>query len=111
MSRATLVWNVFKDAARTATNAIVSDVIDMKDASILAIQLVWSGTAAGTATLLVSNNNIDWSTFTLTFPTIATGAGNGAVQVLGLGYNFARIRYVNASGTGVLSAFVSTKQY
>jgi hypothetical protein len=106
----TRVSTVIDAGVMTGTSVLTSSTIDMSAASLLSIQLVWTGTPNGTAVVKVSNDATTWSSYTLTLPTIAGAAGNGAVQLADCAHQFVQVVYTNSSSTGVLTVKVATKQ-
>jgi hypothetical protein len=80
----------------------------------LSVQTFNTGDASGTTTPQVSNkpdpalaSDSDWTTLpSVTVPGPDGSAGNGAVS-FSCPYRWFRIKYVNSSGSGNLSAFVN----
>jgi len=104
------VSTVIDAGVMTGTSVLTSSTIDMSAAAFLSIQLVWTGTPNGTAVVNVSNDATTWSSYSITMPSIAGAAGNGAVQLAHCAHQFVRVVYTNSSSTGVLTVKVSTKQ-
>ena len=83
--------------------------------------IAWTGTPVGTFNVQVSNtytqnadgtvrNPGNWTTLTLSAPTMATGtAGNGFIDVTATGAYAIRLQYVPTSGTGTLNATIAGK--
>jgi hypothetical protein len=104
------VTTIINAGTMTGTSVITSSIIDLSQASLLSLQLVWTGTPNGTAVVQVSNDTTTWSSFTITMPSIAGSAGNGAVQLADCAHQFARVVYTNSSSTGVLTVKASVKE-
>ena len=106
----TRVSTIINAGAMTGVAVLTSSLIDMSAADLLSIQLVWTGTPNGTAVVQVSNDATTWSSYTITMPSIAGAAGDGAVQLADCAHQFVRVVYTNTSGTGVLTVTEATKQ-
>ena len=108
MSINTVPKRLFKDADMSST--LVSDPIDLRSFEHVAYHIVWSGaTASGDVYLDISaeiGGPVSWEN-------IATvnvaGAGSQLWLDRNAPYIWARVRYVPASGTGLLQADVILK--
>lgn len=105
----TKVSTIINAGTMTGTSVLTSSTIDMSVASLLSLQLVWTGTPNGTAVVQVSNDASTWSSYTITMPSIAGSAGNGAVQLADCAHQFVRCVYTNSSSTGVLTVKACVK--
>ncbi len=106
----TKVTAIISAGTMTGTSVLTSTTIDMSVASLLSLQLVWTGTPNGTAVVQVSNDATTWSSYTITMPSIAGAAGNGAVQLADCAHQFVRVVYTNSSSTGVLTVQACVKR-
>ena len=68
------------------------------------ISLDWTGTAIGTFSFEVSNDNTNWSTIRLTGPITANGVADNAYVELVAAASYVRVIYTAVSGTGTLQA-------
>lgn len=121
---------VSENIAVTGTVTYYSAPISLRDCWVLGVQAIWTGTPTGTLTLEVSNDRRVqeyWEqqqnhassgvagTWTVpatggTFPASPAGSASSVVESFGnLGYSYARIKYVNASGSGNLKVFLGAK--
>lgn len=105
----TFVDTVIDAGTMTGTSVLTSSTIDMSRCDLLSMQLVWTGTPNGTAVVRVSNDATTWSSYTVTMPSIAGAAGNGAVQLADCAHQFVQVVYTNSSSTGVLTVKVARK--
>lgn len=105
-------------AAMTSTNTVYSDVWTGLAADGYGLTLTWTGTPTGTFTLWMTDkpnpslaDDSDWTqdvTFTPTNP--AGSAGKFRDDASNAKAWRKRIKYVNASGTGTLTGFVSVQK-
>lgn len=72
------------------------------------IQAVFIGTPMGTLNLQVSNDNVNWTTYTGSSTTVS-GAGNFAWLLGDIGFPWVQVVYTASSGTGSLSITVNGK--
>jgi len=81
-----------------------SPSIDMLYKEWGSIQAEWTGaSAAGTLALAVSNDNVNFSTYTGSSTTVA-GPGNFMWNMLFVGFRYVEIVFTYSSGTGTLNA-------
>lgn len=75
------------------------------------LEVTWTGTPTGTFSVQVSNSGINF--YALTFnPALAQPAGSAggyAVNLNQLPFKYMMLKYVNASGTGVLTVYGQQK--
>lgn len=73
----------------------------------IGLEVTWTSTAIGTLSVMVSNSGINF--YALTFsPVLAQPAGTAggyAVDLNQLPFKFIMLRYVNSSGSGVLTIY------
>ena len=108
----------------SGTSTIYSDVINATNLDNLGLEISWTGTPTGTITILaaiynkgepngysptnpISGNN------SLTFnPVLAQPAGSASGYLISLNqfpYYFYQVKYVNASGSGLLTVYAGGK--
>lgn len=97
--------------AMASTNTIYSNVQTVPQMHNIGLEITWTGTPTGTISILVSNSGNNF--YALTFnPTLAQPSGSGGGYVIDLNqlpFLYYMIRYVNASGTGSLFAYICQK--
>ena len=95
----------------SSTNTIYSQIIDISRMDNQGLEVVWTGTPTGTFSVMVSNSGINF--FALTFnPALAQPAGSAsgyAVNLNQLPFKYMMLKYVNASGSGVLKVYGQIK--
>lgn len=110
-------------AAMTSTTEVDSAAIPVDQLWGFAIQAVWTGTPTGNLKLQAScdapllttqtsngtSSVTNWTDVADTTVAVAGAAGNYMWNVTSAAYRFVRLVYINASGTGVLSATMSAK--
>lgn len=118
------VIQMLSGSAMTGTTVVNSNPIRVDQIYGFAIQAFWTGTPTGTLKLQascdsppkqtqVSNGGPDavtnWSDIADSSYSIAGDAGNYMWNFNGSFYNYVRLVYTNASGTGSLSAEICVK--
>jgi hypothetical protein len=104
--------------AASSTNTYYSDNIACNGADVIGVHLESTGTLTGTYTLWVSSvprpniaTDADWVQDTVpTFVNPAAGVSKQHLHLGNLGARWARIKYVNASGTGNLKGWACAKR-
>lgn len=95
--------------ATTAT--IYSQIIDISKMDNIGLEVTWTGTPTGTFTVNVSNSGISF--YALTFsPALAQPAGSAsgyAIDLNQIPFKYIMLKYINASGSGVLSVYGQNK--
>jgi len=111
MTKQFLSKPVISAGVMTGTTVLTSIPIDAGFLDNLSVQFVWSGTTvSGTLACQVSNDDVTWSTFTVTLPTIsASNGGNGIAVFQNFPYKWLRFTATNSAGTGVMNCFVVGK--
>jgi hypothetical protein len=110
--------HVIIDGAMASTNTLTSAVTVFNTMTTGSYQMVWTGTPTGNATswILEVSNNYDpnrasaatWTVYTLAVaPTNPAGSATNTGLDLGTDFPWGacRLKYVNASGTGVLQVY------
>lgn len=99
--------------AVTSTNTYYSKMFGGFGSESYDLQVVWTGTPTGTLTLQVSDKpnpvettDTDWVTTTETAMTNPAGSGSSFRVATDHSPGHKRLKYVNASGSGVLYAYV-----
>lgn len=80
----------------------------LQQMQIASVQAVWTGSPVGTLSLLISNDGVTYSTYTGS-STAVSGAGDFVWNLASLGFNYVKVKYTRASGTGSLNITVSGK--
>lgn len=95
--------------ATTAT--IYSQIIDVSKMDNIGLEMNWTGTPVGVISVLVSNSGANF--YPLTFsPGIVQPAGTATgipINITQLQFKYIMVKYVNASGTGVLTGYAQMK--
>jgi hypothetical protein len=118
-SRGEFTKKVIDAGVMTGTTALTSVVTDLQSVLVASYQMVWTSTAVGTFSIEVSNSYENragtetgtWTVLTLdSAPTNPAGAGGDTgVDLSQLPYRYVRLKYTNASSTGVLNAWIHGK--
>lgn len=95
----------------SSTNTIYSNIVDLSKMDNVGLEVTWTGTPTGTFTVNASNSGINF--YPLTFnPPLAqpTGSGGGyVIDLSGYPFKYILLEYVNATGSGVLTAYGQNK--
>lgn len=121
-SRSRLVsLRIIADADMTGTSTITSTEVDVTQSEIAAIELVWSGTPNGTFQIQAgvqilgggaaggTGAGVTWNNILTPAPTAAGAAGSHLINLSDFGFSKLRVLYTNASSTGTLNAYITTK--
>lgn len=112
---------IFTDAAMTGTSVETSKEIDVTQAEIAAIELVWTGTPVGTfqiqATVQVFGGGAaggtgaggTWQDIISPAPAASGSSGQHLINISDMGFSKLRVRYTNSSGTGTLNGHITVK--
>lgn len=97
--------------AVTGTNTYLSLPIGIKNLDQVGLQLIWTGTPTGVFTVLHSPDGNLYDSITVN-PSItqpAGSAGHWSVVLQFDPYQWVRVQYVNASGSGTVDVIVTAK--
>jgi hypothetical protein len=94
-----------------STNTIYSNILDISKMDNQGLEVTWTGDPTGVFSVMVSNSGITF--YALTFNPVtaqpAGAAGGMALDMNQLPFKYMMLKYVNASGTGVLSVYGQQK--
>lgn len=94
-----------------STDTIYSNIIDVTIKDNLGIELTWTGTPTGTISVMGSASGDAF--YALTFdPVLGQPAGSAGGYLINLNqfpWKYIFLQYVNASGSGELTAYLTTK--
>lgn len=95
----------------SSTNTIYTNIIDVSRMDSIGLEVTWTGTPTGTITVQASNSGVNF--YALTFsPALAQPAGSAGGYVVDLQlypFKYMMIQYVNASGSGSITAYCQVK--
>ena len=98
-------------AAMSGTSTILSAVQSIQYYDNIGLEISWTGTPTGTISILASISDVNFYPYapalTLTQP--AGSAGGYLLNLNQVPYPYIKVQYVNSSGTGALSVWVSAK--
>lgn len=97
--------------AMASTNTIYTQIVDVHTLDNCGLEVTWTGTPTGTISIMASSSG---STFyALSFPTPLTQpAGSSGGYLINLNqfpFQYIMVQYVNSSGSGSLSAYLTAK--
>lgn len=95
----------------SGTSTYTSLPINIKNTDNVGLQLVWTGTPTGTFTILHSPDGVLYDSITLS-PLItqpAGSAGHWSVVLQQDPFQWVKVQYVNASGSGTVDVIVTAK--
>lgn len=75
---------------------------------LVSMQAVWTGAPVGSLELLISNDNITYSVYTGSV-TVVSGAGDFLWNCVACAFNYMKVHYTFASGTGSLNITANYK--
>lgn len=93
------------------TATYLSEPINIKNLDDIGLQLKWTGTVTGTFTVMHSPDGDDYDTILLS-PIITQPSGSAGTWSVVLQlepYQWVKVQYVNASGTGTVDVIVTAK--
>jgi hypothetical protein len=95
----------------SGTNTIYSQILDISRMDNQGLEVTWTGTPAGTFSVMVSNSGINF--YALTFNPVLTqpagSAGGYAIDLNQLPFKYVMLQYTNISGTGTLTVYGQQK--
>lgn len=98
------------DGAMENTDIIYSDETDIRHQDNVGLQIRWTGDPTGTITIQATINGTDYEDLTLTGLVQPAGTDGSIIGYLNqLPYRKVRVKYENASGTGVLNIWIMSK--
>ena len=93
----------------TGTNTIYSNILDVSRMDNIGIDYLWVGSAVGALSILASVSGSRFSSLTLPTSQPAGVDGKMNVSLNQFPYKFIMLKYVNASGSGVLTVDAQNK--
>ena len=97
----------------SSTNTIYTNILGIRQTDNQGLEINWTGTPTGTISVMVSNSGIQGNFHALTFsPVLAQPAGSAGGYVIALRdlpFQFIYIKYINASGSGTITAYSQCK--
>jgi hypothetical protein len=97
--------------AMASTNTIYTNILDVTLYDNLGLEVSWTGTPTGTISIMGSSSGNAF--YSLTFdPILTQPAGSGGGYLINLNqfpWKYLMVQYTNASGTGVLTTYLSGK--
>lgn len=97
--------------AMASTNTIYTNIQDLSNTDNQGLEIFWTGTPTGTISILGSESGVSF--FALTFTPALTqpagSAGGYGVNLNQFPWRYLMLQYVNASGTGTLTAWIGSK--
>jgi hypothetical protein len=95
----------------TGTSTIYSQIIDVTIKDNQGLELTWTGTPTGTIQIMGSSSGANF--YALTFsPLLAQPAGAAGGYLIDLNqfpWKYLMVQYTNASGSGLLTTWLTTK--
>ncbi len=95
----------------TGTSTILSNVQNIANFDNCCIAISWTGTAVGTISILESADGVQYDAIVFS-PALAQPAGTAGQYTINLALipaQFIKVKYVNASATGSLYAYIFSK--
>ncbi len=95
----------------TGTNTYYTNIIGMRQMDNVGVEFTWTGTTAGTLSVMCSNGGVNFYALTFNPPIVqpAGTAGGFLLNLTGLPYQYLFLEYINASGTGTVNAPLQCK--
>ena len=90
--------------------SITSALQNLEQMMMAGIQANWSGTSpVGTLSLQISNDNTTWTDYSGSSTSVSGNTGNFMWNLWATPYQYIRVIYTRASGTGTLNVTVNGK--
>lgn len=117
-----LSYKIITNGVMTGTSVLTSTVTNIQHWDNVCLQFVWAGSPTGTFSVQFSvdyaqdfqgnvTNTGTWDPITLSPAPAASGsAGSWLLDLNQLSMPWVRVVYTNASGSGVLQAYISGKE-
>ena len=86
-----------------------SDIVDMKNIYMVAVQCVYTGTPAGVLQMEFSNNGVDWISPTGAQKNLVGDPGSFFIDYTDTACRWMRVNYYVDSGSGTLNVWFSSK--
>ena len=104
-------YQLFDAGLMLGTSTITSPVTNVGQLDNIGIQVRWTGTPTGTISVMCSVNGTDFDalSFYVGLDQPVGSAGGYLISLNQLPFEFVRLQYVNASGSGLLNAWISGK--
>ena len=87
---------------------VTSGAVGVDDTSLVAIQVVWTGSAVGKLKLQCSVTGTFWSDV-LGSDVVVSGPGDVLYNLAEIGYSMIRVIYLRTSGSGYMTASINGK--
>ena len=97
----------------TTNTTIFSNIVDISNTDNQGLEIFWTGTPTGTLDVLCSESGLLSGFQTLTFnPALGQPGGSAGGILVNLNqvpWRYLALRYVNSSGSGLLTAYLGSK--
>lgn len=95
----------------SGTNTIYSQILDVSRMDNIGLEVAWTGTPAGTFSILVSNSGINFNALTFDPPLAQPSGADGgeAIDINQLPFKYMLLRYTNTTGAGTLTVYGQNK--
>lgn len=110
-SKATNIFHLITNGVMTGTSTITSATQSINKMDNVGLQVEWTGSAVGTISVLCSIDNTTFNALTFS-PLLTQPAGTAGSYLIDLNqvpFPYIQVQYVNASSTGVLNVWMSSK--
>lgn len=103
--------HIINAGVMTGTTVIQSSPFNVQNLDNVGLQVKWTGAAVGTIEVIVSVDGVNYDALTFD-PVLTQPAGTAGSYVISLNqlpFPYMKVRYTNASSTGVLDVWLSAK--